>query len=172
MQTTLPLRNHGDVPYYLNYSQPGSGAQQHNIQLWHRFNHAEPDQRPALLQQAFSLSSAVFIEPAFFCQTPHNVRLGQAVFINHNTVLLGEQRLEIGDGVLIGPNCIITGAPLAGHPVSEAPVKIGPDVWIGANVLILPGSDIGQQAIIGAGSVVSGPVAAGTTFYNAEVAGR
>ena len=172
MQTTLPRRRHGDVHYYLNHHQPGSAAQQQNAQHWQTFNRADPTLRPALLQQAFKLTSPVFVEPAFFCQSPDNVHLGGSVFINHNTVLLGAQLLTLEEGVLVGPNCIIATAPITDHPVAEAPVRVDKNAWIGANVLILPGSHIGQDAIIGAGSVVSGPVPAGATFYNAQVAGR
>lgn len=72
--------------------------------------------------------------------------------------------MEIGDYVLIGPNCQIITAnhkhsawdvPISLQWIEESPVKICDDVWLSANVVVLPGVTIGRGAIIGAGAVVT-----------------
>lgn len=77
--------------------------------------------------------------------------------------------ITIGDDLLLGPNVVITstsyrynaGAPVTKQPMRESPVKIGNDVWVGANAVILPGAQIGNSAIIAAGAVIRGDVPAG-----------
>lgn len=74
-------------------------------------------------------------------------------------------RVTIGENVMMGPNCFIctqnhefsqTNIPMIEQGFSEyKPVTIGDDVWIGQNVIILPGVNIGSGSIIGAGAVVT-----------------
>nr|WP_218354326.1 DapH/DapD/GlmU-related protein [Alteromonas lipotrueiana] len=169
MQNALPERRHGDIPYYIHHFEQSDHAHQINAQHWRAFNCASKTQRAAIQRQIFSQHNPALIEPAFFCETPALMQFGQSVFINHNTALLGAHSISMNDGVLIGPNCIVSSRPIAGYPDPAATVTIESDVWVGANVLVLPGVTIGKQAIIGAGSVVSQCVAAHTTFYNASV---
>ncbi|MCB1096470.1 MAG: acyltransferase [Verrucomicrobiae bacterium] len=71
---------------------------------------------------------------------------------------------------MIGPNCYVTdgnhgmnpNASIGSQPMTNRPVTIGNDVWIGANSVVLPGVTIGDGAVIGAGSVVTKDVSAGT----------
>ena len=86
---------------------------------------------------------------------------GDDFYLNAGCHLLGE--ISFGDHVMIGPKTIIwgrdhgmdVGAPMKHQPHIKAPIKIGNDVWIAANVTILKGVNIGDGAIIGAGSVVT-----------------
>ena len=76
-------------------------------------------------------------------------------------VILDEAPVTFGDNVFIGPNC---GFYTAGHPVDAAernrgleyarPITVGGSVWFGAGVTVLPGVTIGDDCVIGAGSVV------------------
>jgi acetyltransferase-like isoleucine patch superfamily enzyme len=79
----------------------------------------------------------------------------------------GSAGLTLGDDVLVSPNCaIFTGTyvfdrldvPLQDQGTVSKPVRIGHRVWVGSNSVILAGADIGDNAIVSAGSVVSGQV--------------
>lgn len=92
----------------------------------------------------------------------HHVHLGKNVYINFNCTFIDDAQIFIGDDTMIAPNVTII---TASHPVSPTlrtkgygynkPVYIGKNVWIASNVTILPGVQIGDHAIIGAGSVVN-----------------
>ena len=91
-----------------------------------------------------------------------NVHVGKNVVINFNCNFVDDGEIFIGDDTMIGPNCSIVTAT---HPISprlrqaqyqyNKPVKIGKNVWLGANVTVLPGVTIGDNSIVGAGSVVT-----------------
>ena len=82
--------------------------------------------------------------------------------MNTNGVILDCGKVIIGDYVMIGPNVTLC---TAGHPLDAVtrytyeefakPINIGNKVWIGANVVVLPGVSIGDGAVVGAGSVVT-----------------
>ena len=96
---------------------------------------------------------------------------GKRVFVNYNFICMDTARIEIGDDVLIGPNCVLA-APL--HPMKASersykpdengvlrhleysrPITIGHDCWLGANVTVCAGVTIGEGSVIGAGAVVT-----------------
>jgi len=114
-----------------------------------------------------------WIEANFFCDYGYNIVMGNNFYSNHNLVILDCAEVVFGDNVFIGPNC---GFYTAGHPEDfvtrnqgleyAKPIKVGSNVWIGGNVCVMPGVTIGDNTVIGAGSVVtsdipSGVVAAG-----------
>ena len=84
------------------------------------------------------------------------------VYINFNLSLVDDTYISIGDGTLIGPNVTIATAI---HPEDpkirktgyqyNLPVTIGKNVWVGSGAIILPGVKIGDDSIVGAGSVVT-----------------
>ena len=98
------------------------------------------------------------------------LELGSEVYINRNTIIDAHREIRIGDQCMIGPNVYITDAnhgtakrqSIGSQAMKPAPVKIGEDVWIGANAVVLPGVEIGSGAIIAAGAVVTRSVAPGS----------
>ena len=126
---------------------------------------------PSILRKLLgSLGEQSEIRPPFFCDYGFNIHIGAGVFLNFNCVLLDVTSIHIGDGTKIGPAVQIYAAD---HPRDPAirrqslengrPVVIGANVWIGGGAILLPGVTIGDDAIIGAGSVVRRDVAPGTT---------
>lgn len=106
----------------------------------------------------------IFIFPPFHCPSPEGIHLKDNINISHNCLIGGEGGVFIGNFVMIGPNtCIVSGnhgflrgdIPMVRQKPISAPIKIADDVWIGANVIILPGTTIGQGAIVGGGSIVT-----------------
>jgi acetyltransferase-like isoleucine patch superfamily enzyme len=95
------------------------------------------------------------------CQNKLMIRSG--TYINRFTIIDASEQIEIGSNCMIGPQCYITdhdhaheiGRLVSEQPLIGRPVRIGSDVWIGAGVIILKGVNIGDRAIIGAGSVVT-----------------
>jgi maltose O-acetyltransferase len=127
------------------------------------YNASRPAERRPLLAERFAgVGDGVEIRPPFFCDYGFNISVGTGVFLNFNCVILDVVRVTIGDRTQIGPGVHIYAAD---HPreadVRRAglelgrPVVIGKDVWIGGNAVILPGITIGDNAIVGAGAVVT-----------------
>lgn len=102
------------------------------------------------------------IEQPFICDYGYNIKIGENFYSNHNLMILDANTVEFGDNVFIAPNC---GFYTAGHPLDYKtrnegleygkPIKIGNNVWIGGNIIVLPGVTIGDNSVIGAGSVVN-----------------
>ena len=93
---------------------------------------------------------------------------------NYGCVLIAHERIEIGRGCLFGPNVHVydfdhgmsqNGVMYRDQPTTTAPVHIGDNVWLGANVVVLKGVAIGDNAVIAANSVVSKDVPANTLFH-------
>ena len=110
------------------------------------------------------------IRPLFFCDYGFNIRLGAGAFLNFNCVILDVVEVTIGDGTQIGPAVQIYAADHPRDPAQRRsglelgrPVHVGRNVWIGGGAIILPGITIGDDATIGAGSVVTKDVPAGVT---------
>ncbi|MFT5759982.1 MAG: acetyltransferase-like isoleucine patch superfamily enzyme [Alteromonadaceae bacterium] len=92
-----------------------------------------------------------------------SLSLGNNIQINPNTCIYG--RVIIGDNVMIAPNCMLAsgnhGMEISDEPmitqesITKGPIRIGNDVWIAANSVLLDGVQIGNGAIVGAGSVVT-----------------
>lgn len=96
--------------------------------------------------------------------SPRGITIGDYVCVNHDTTLDGSGGLTIGSYVNIGPNCSLLSsyhrfdrydAPMAFQGVGRGPVMVADDVWIGANVVVLPNVRIGRGAIVGANAVVT-----------------
>jgi maltose O-acetyltransferase len=127
--------------------------------------------RHAMLVERFaSVGQGAGIRPPFHCDYGFNIHVGEGVFLNFNCVILDVVEVRIGDKTQIGPGVQIL---TADHPRSAAeresglefgrPIRIGRNVWIGGGAILLPGVTIGDDAVIGAGSVVTRDVRAGAT---------
>lgn len=115
-----------------------------------------------LVKQLLGKSEGAFINPPFYCDYGTHIEVGKNFFANYNCTILDVAKVKIGDNCQMAPNVAIytAGHPL--HPVSRnsmyeygISVEIGNNVWIGGNTVILPGVHIGDNCVIGAGSVVT-----------------
>lgn len=101
-----------------------------------------------------------------------NARLtiGDNTYINHNCMIVCRENIEIGNNVQFSPNVLIYDhdhdfrVGLQMQKFKTSPIKIGNNVWIGANSIILRGSEIGDNVVIAAGSIVKNKISAGTVF--------
>ena len=116
-----------------------------------------------IIKELFGKTGVDFhITAPFWCDYGYNIEVGENFYTNHNCVILDGAKVKFGNNVLIAPNCCIS---TAGHPLDfkrrnagleyAYPITIGDNVWIGANVTILPGVTVGDNTVIGAGSVVN-----------------
>jgi maltose O-acetyltransferase len=131
------------------------------------------EERYALLVERFALvGEHALIRPPFFCDYGYNISLGPGAFLNYNCIILDVEPVSIGEGTAIGPAVQILAADHPRDPELRRqkvrfgrPVTIGANVWIGGGAIILPGVTIGDDAIVGAGSVVTRDVARGATVF-------
>ncbi len=134
-------------------------------QLCHEYNNLSPKdtmtRNETLRRIIGKIEGDILIEQPFICDYGYNIHIGKNFYSNYNLVILDESPVTFGDNVFIAPNC---GFYTAGHPLDASernkgleyayPINIGNNVWIGANVCVLPGVNIGDNCVIGAGSVV------------------
>ncbi|WNI37869.1 sugar O-acetyltransferase [Chryseobacterium sp. SG20098] len=132
-------------------------------QEYNGLKNSDTENRYRLLKQIIgSIKENICIEPNFWCDYGYNIKAGENFYANHNLVILDCAKVEFGDNVFIGPNCSFY---TAGHPLDVQqrnegleyahPIKVGDNVWLGGNVVVLPGVSIGNNSVIGAGSVVT-----------------
>ena len=122
----------------------------------------ESEERARLLEEILGYRNDAWIQPPFFCDYGTNIKLGSGVFMNFNCVVLDVMEVTIGDRTMFGPAVQVL-TPM--HPMGAAerrealefakPISIGADVWVGGGAIICPGVTIGDEAVIGAGSVVT-----------------
>lgn len=108
------------------------------------------------------------ITAPFWCDYGYNIFVGDDFYSNHNLVILDCAPITFGDHVFIAPNCCFSAA---GHALDveqrnagleiALPITVGNNVWIGADVTVLPGVTIGDNTVIGAGSVVTRDIPSG-----------
>ncbi len=144
------------------------------FRAYNRLDDSEKDKRNEIMRELFkSVGKNVWIEPDFRCEFGKNITIGDNVYINFGCVILDCGQVTIGSDTLIGPNVGL----FSGNHTTDAeeraagglipkPITIGRRVWLCGNVSVVPGVTIGDDTVIGAGSVVthdipSGVVAAG-----------
>lgn len=131
------------------------------------FNQTRPTElkkRQEMLQEMFAeIGENCYIEPPFHANFGgRHVHFGKNIYANFNLTLVDDTHIYVGDYTMFGPNVVIA---TAGHPILpglrkkgyqyNAPVHIGQNCWIGAGVIIVPGITIGDNVVVGAGSVVT-----------------
>jgi maltose O-acetyltransferase len=140
--------------------------------LCHQFNQWDPNDRKGsrkVLKELLKNSPNPWLEPPFYCDYGYNIITGANFYANHGVVILDPAEVIMGDDVMLGPGVLISTAT---HPLDVAKRKkgietahaitIGNNVWVGMGAKILPGVNIGDNAVIGAGAVVNKDVAANT----------
>ena len=124
----------------------------------------QAEKRAELLKEMFAeIGENCYIEPPLHANWAGKfVHFGKNVYANFNLTLVDDTHIYVGDSTMIGPNVTIA---TAGHPILPVlrekvyqfnlPVHIGKNCWIGAGAIILPGITIGDNTVVGAGSVVT-----------------
>ena len=109
-----------------------------------------------------SVGKNVFIEPDFICELGSNITIGDNVFINFGCIIFDMGEVTIGDNAMFGPrvgiyttNHAFDAEERIANVVVSKPIHIGNRVWLGADVKIVQNVTIGDNSIIGAGSVVT-----------------
>lgn len=112
------------------------------------------------------------IEQPFYCDYGYHIQVGENFYANHHLIILDAANVTFGNNVFIAPNC---GFYTAGHPIHikqrnegleyAKEIKVGNNVWIGGNVVVLPGVTIGDNVTIGAGSVVTKDIPSNVIAY-------
>lgn len=138
----------------------------HCEELCFRLNALPPSargERDVLVKEILGdIGPGYTIHSPFHCDMGFNIHIGDNFVGNFNLTILDEAEVNIGDNVFIGPNttlCTVIHAFDAERRNSgimrACPITIHDNVWIAANVVVLPGVTIGEGAVIGAGSVVT-----------------
>lgn len=147
--------------------------QKESLLLQEEFNNLsvkDSEKKKALMKKMFlSCGEHVHIEAPLRANWGGRfLTIGNGVYVNFNLTLVDDTYITIGDHTMIGPNVTIA---TANHPEDpevrktgyqyNLPVTIGKNVWIGSGAIILPGVTIGDDSIIGAGSVVTRDIPSG-----------
>lgn len=125
---------------------------------------SEGEKRGQMLKEMFAeIGEGCYIEPPLHANWGgHHAHFGRGVYANFNLTLVDDTHIYVGDYTMIGPNVTMA---TAGHPILpelreqgyqyNAPIHIGKNCWLGAGVIILPGVTIGDNVVVGAGSIVT-----------------
>ncbi len=131
------------------------------------FNQTRPTEgarREAMLREMFAeIGEGCYIEPPIHANHGGaHVHFGKYVYANFNLTMVDDTHIYVGDYTMIGPNVTLA---TAGHPILPElrertyqynfSVHIGRNCWLGAGVIVLPGITIGDNTVVGAGSVVT-----------------
>ena len=133
----------------------------------YEFNMTRPtqlDKRKEMLKEMFAeIGEDCYIEPPLHANMAGAyVHFGKNVYANFNLTLVDDGHIYVGDYTMIGPNVTIA---TAGHPILpelrekgyqyNMEVHIGKNCWLGSGVVVLPGVTIGDNVVVGAGSIVT-----------------
>lgn len=131
---------------------------------YNRTRPGEGERRFFMLKEMFAeIGEGCYIEPPLRSNFGgHHVHFGSNIYANYNLTLVDDTHIYVGDNTMFGPNVVLA---TAGHPITpelrrrglqyNMPIRVGCNCWLGAGVIVLPGVTIGDNAVIGAGSVVT-----------------
>lgn len=130
---------------------------------------SQEEARMALLRRLLGpLGEDSYIQQPFRCDYGFHISAGKGLFINYNCVMLDCAPITFGDCVLVGPNCAFYTACHPLDPEERAtgveyaqPIRVGHRVWFGGNTVVNPGVTIGDDVVIGSGSVVTHDIPCG-----------
>lgn len=137
------------------------------LELLYEFNETRPsesEKRQKLLKEMFAeIGENCYIEPPFRSNWGgKHVHFGKNVYANFNLTLVDDTHIYVGDYTMFAPNVLLA---TAAHPILPTlrqkgyqynlPIRIGKNCWLGAGVIVLPGVTIGDNTVVGAGSVVT-----------------
>ena len=153
-----PVKGGGEVHQFMH------GVSQEALKITAEINsgYHTPEELRALFSrltgQPVDESFGMF--PPFYTDCGKNIHVGKNVFLNMGCKLQDQGGIFIGDGALIGHNVVLATlnhvmSPRDRSSMVPAPIRIGKNVWIGANATVLPGVTIGDGAIVAAGAVVT-----------------
>ena len=135
-----------------------------SLREYNEIPHVQMEKRREKLKEMFAeIGDECYVESPFYSNFGgRNVHFGNGVYANFNLTLVDDTHIYVGDYTMIGPNVTIA---TAGHPILpqlrqqglqyNMPVRIGRNCWLGAGVIVLPGVTIGDNVVVGAGSVVT-----------------
>lgn len=155
----------GDL--YLSMDEDLFNEQLTYLDKLYNFNSTRPtelEKRTEMLKNMFAeIGEDCYIEPPLHANwAGKHVHFGKGVYANFNLTLVDDTHIYVGEYTMLGPNVVLA---TAGHPILpelrplayqfNMPVHIGKNCWLGAGVVVLPGISIGDNSVIGAGSVVT-----------------
>lgn len=175
-ENTEKIKRDNQELYDANYDEGLKKEMLKAKDICYRYNMLNPskmEEKEQLLKKLFGkVGFNIRIESSFYCDYGYNIYVGDNFYMNHNGVILDAGKVEFGDNVFIGPNC---GFYTAGHPIDinlrnkgleyAKPIKVGNNVWLGGNVVVLPGVTIGDNVTIGAGSIVTKDIPSNSIAY-------
>ncbi|MDR1251520.1 MAG: sugar O-acetyltransferase [Treponema sp.] len=154
-----------------HYGDPGiTGERLKYMEKLYDYNATRPleqDKRRRLLKGMFAeIGDNCHIETPLHANWGcHHVHFGNGIYCSFNITLLDDMDIYIGDNCVLAPNVVVSTVDHPLFPTSREdncvftfPVRIGKNIWISSGVQILPGVTIGDNAVIGAGSVVTNSI--------------
>lgn len=156
---------HGGSPAHLCMHELSQEALRITMQI--NCSYHTPEELRALFSELFGkpVDETFACFPPFYTDCGKNTTIGKNVFINAGCHFQDHGGVSIGDGCLIGHNVVFATLnhdfnPATRAAMTPAPIKLGKNVWIGSNAVILPGVSIGDGAIVAAGAVATKDVPA------------
>jgi maltose O-acetyltransferase len=130
------------------------------------------ERRAAFNELLAAIGEDTQIRTPFFCDYGDGIRIGARTFVNFNCMMLDGAAISIGDECLLASGVQLITATHPIDPVARRdaleqalPVTIGDGVWLGAGALVCPGASIGENTVVGAGSVVTRSLPGGVVAY-------